>query len=231
MPITPDEGAQIKPALAAHSPTPSSKQQPRLNRNGTPNLPSETIAYAAYDGATRGKYDEGGGGWSGFRKGLGPDMLVPVAAPTESRTYYVESATSRRDGPRPAQVYRVKSPSTSHSPPAKEADAVDSSSVSDVVMKDDPPLTHANRPTTPPTKEESLAERVSKERARRRSQNTLAARRSRARKLETMLNLESERDRALARVAELEKRLSDALEQINIFRQKLNVVEALGTLG
>ncbi|KZT62665.1 hypothetical protein CALCODRAFT_505435 [Calocera cornea HHB12733] len=221
---------QPTPTSAPTTASTSCSPPPTLNRNGAQRLSSEAIASAAYEGAARGQYEEKPHAYSGFRKGLSPNQLLPVQAPTERRTYYVESATSRRDGPRPAEVYRVTSPSTSVSPSADGAEPFESSSVSDVVMSnnDSRAQNRVDTVSTSPAEVDSMVARMQQDRSRRRSQNTLAARRSRARKLDTMLKLESERDNALARVEDLERRLTDALTENAALRGRLNMVETGG---
>ncbi|KZO96325.1 hypothetical protein CALVIDRAFT_113191 [Calocera viscosa TUFC12733] len=205
MPIPSIDRTQQQPSLAPAPASTNGSPAPALNRNGAPSLSSATIASAAYGGAARGQYEEKPHGYSGFRKGLEPDMLRPVDAPPEPRT-------------------------TSISPSADGTERIDSSSVSDVIMNNDDSRAQyrGDSMSTSPPDADSVVARMQADRARRRSQNTLAARRSRARKLDTMLKLETERDSALARVADLEERLTNALAENAALRGRLNMVETRG---
>jgi len=98
---------------------------------------------------------------TGIRKGVTPDTLLDESAPTQSRNYVTPSATSRKEVP--AVFARKRSRSTAF---GDEEDQLD-----DYVL---PP-----NPT-----EKDLIEQ-------KRRQNTVAARRSRKRKLEHLQTLES----------------------------------------
>jgi len=102
---------------------------------------------------------------TGIRKGITPETLLDESAPTQSRNYITPSATSRKEVP--AVFARKRSRSTAF---GDEEDQLD-----DYVL---PP-----NPT-----EKDLIEQ-------KRRQNTVAARRSRKRKLEHMQHLEASLER------------------------------------
>lgn len=145
-------------------------------------VPVEAIASSSASSSKKGGARTARKTPTGTRKNLTPEALVPIDAPTQPRTYLAPSATSRKEVP--AIFARKRSRKT-----AFEADGED----------DDGP----SRPATPipgtpimsgPTFLASLglppdaseAEQI----AAKRRQNTLAARRSRKRKLEYQKHLE-----------------------------------------
>lgn len=105
---------------------------------------------------------------TGTRKNVTPDALVPVDAPTQPRTYVTESTTSRKA--LPAVFMR------------KRQRAVAFGEEEDELVDEDPS-------TLPPTMSEADAI------AAKRRQNTIAARKSRKRKLEYQKHLEEVMDR------------------------------------
>ncbi|TFK52396.1 hypothetical protein OE88DRAFT_1397816 [Heliocybe sulcata] len=98
---------------------------------------------------------------TGTRKNITPDALVPIEAPTQKRTYYTPSATSRKEVP--AVFARKRARSTAFE---DEEDELPDASAAGLTMSE----------------QEAIE-------AKRR-QNTLAARRSRKRKLEYQRQLE-----------------------------------------
>jgi len=129
---------------------------------------------------------------TGTRKNVTPDTLIPLDAPTQTRSYVIPSTTSRKE--LPAVFARKRARSTAFGD--EEDELVDDAD---------------GRPT--PTEAEAIE-------AKRR-QNTLAARRSRKRKLEYQKQLE---DRAEGMRQEMELWKSRAIMlQAQLASQGINV--------
>ncbi|KAE9406088.1 hypothetical protein BT96DRAFT_280455 [Gymnopus androsaceus JB14] len=118
----------------------------------------------SYSNRGRNKSRPPSGTATGTRRDLTPASMVPLDAPTQTRNYVLPSSTSRKDNPLHAQK-------RSHSQAFSQAQEQDE-------------LTEEAPPGPNATEIEHIAWR--------RRQNTIAARKSRRRKLEHQLNLEAE---------------------------------------
>jgi len=154
---------------------------------------------------------------TGHRKGVQPEQLLDLEAPTQARSYVAPSATSRKRLPaafegRGNSSKKRKSTTTTPEGPSTPAAAGPAAAV-------------AGEDAEPPAE---LADSIE---AKRR-QNTLAARRSRIRKLEHVQNLERSVDRLeadkaeLLRFAELAMRLHPELAAVDGWGARVAAVAA-----
>ncbi|KAL7415894.1 hypothetical protein BDY24DRAFT_325407, partial [Mrakia frigida] len=112
---------------------------------------------------------------TGHRKGIVPDQLLSLDAPTQARNYVSESSTSKK-----------KVPAAFEGRKDKETKKQRKGSKNSTTHDDDEPSTSLQDPTSsdlPASLEDAIA-------AKRRN-NTIAARRSRHRKLAHLQGLES----------------------------------------
>jgi hypothetical protein len=120
---------------------------------------------------------------TGTRKGVTPGALIPEDAPIQSRSYTTPSSTSRKEIPAVIVKKRTRAQAFTDDDP--------------LLLRDKPDL------TAPPNESEQDAIEA------KRRQNTLAARRSRKRKLEYQNNLESAVEHWKARALLLEDMLQE----------------------
>lgn len=130
------------------------------------------------------------GGATGTRKGITPDSLIPLDAPTQPRKYTTPSATSRKDLPAVFARKRARSQAF-----GDEADG-----------DDDELARHEASPPGPNATEREQIEW-------KRRQNTLAARKSRKRKLEHQQRLEED-VKALTRERDCWRTRAGVLQQL-----------------
>jgi hypothetical protein len=122
---------------------------------------------------------------TGTRKNVTPDTLIPIDAPIQTRKYSTPSATSRKDVP--ATFARKRARSQAFGDDDEDVDAAAAAAAAG-----------------PPTEGEAAAIEA------KRLQNTLAARRSRKRKLEHLKGLEDRADGWQAHALELRAMLERA---------------------
>jgi len=132
---------------------------------------------------------------TGTRKNITPDLLVPVDAPIQGRNYATPSATSRKEVPAAFLKSQKRKRSRTQAFGDEESLAPESSPPLEADMEEQPPLNAT---------EKEIIEW-------KRRQNTLAARKSRKRKLEHQQFLET-RVKDLESENEMLKVRADALE-------------------
>ncbi|KAH6893728.1 hypothetical protein BKA70DRAFT_1571502 [Coprinopsis sp. MPI-PUGE-AT-0042] len=130
------------------------------------------------------------GGATGTRKGITPDSLIPLDAPTQPRKYTTPSATSRKDLPAVFARKRARS-----------------QAFGDDGDQDDDEL--ARHEASPPGPNATEREQIEW----KRRQNTLAARKSRKRKLEHQQRLEED-VKALTRERDCWRTRAGVLQQL-----------------
>lgn len=160
------------PATTSSAPTPAAAPVPK--RQTSSSFPSSSAAVTALP-LRRSSAP------TGHRKGLGTKDLLDLEAPIQPRTYATPSATSKKRTPAAFEGRLAKAASTNkkRKKSASTADDEDDISGSSTALTGTP-LADGE---VPPAIEDAIA-------AKRR-QNTLAARRSRIRKLEHLKGLES----------------------------------------
>lgn len=170
--------------------------------------------------ATSSRRDSNAHKPNGVRKNVQPRDLIPLDAPIQNRNYITPSATSRKDIP--PSVARTFVPN-SRKRSSQMAGLPSTEDMQDeLAAEDDPAIQEemARRREMDPEKA-ALLEHV--EQARRR--NTLAARKSRQRKLEHVRNMEELVERLQADNEELKQGMDQKNMEIDQLKEKLRIAE------
>ncbi|KAG8952881.1 hypothetical protein FRC04_003330 [Tulasnella sp. 424] len=157
---------------------------------------------------------------NGVRKNVQPRDLIPLDAPIQSRNYITPSATSRKDVP--PSVARTFVP-TSRKRSSQMAGLPSTEDMQDELAAEDDPavVEEMQRRREMDPEKAALLEHV--EQARRR--NTLAARKSRQRKLEHVRNLEELVERLQSENEEMKKDMEQKDTEIDQLKEKLRIAE------
>ncbi|KAG8918577.1 hypothetical protein FRC00_012306 [Tulasnella sp. 408] len=157
---------------------------------------------------------------NGVRKNVQVRDLIPLDAPIQSRNYITPSATSRKDIP--PSVARTFVP-TSRKRSSQMAGLPSTEDMQDELAAEDDPIVaeEMRRRREMDPEKAALLEHV--EQARRR--NTLAARKSRQRKLEHVRNLEEVVERLQSDNEELKKTMEQKDMEIDQLKEKLRIAE------
>ncbi|KAG9051687.1 hypothetical protein FS837_000076 [Tulasnella sp. UAMH 9824] len=157
---------------------------------------------------------------NGVRKNVQVRDLIPLDAPIQSRNYITPSATSRKDIP--PSVARTFVP-TSRKRSSQMAGLPSTEDMQDELAAEDDPVVaeEMRRRREMDPEKAALLEHV--EQARRR--NTLAARKSRQRKLEHVRNLEEIVERVQSDNEELKKAIEQKDMEIDQLKEKLRIAE------
>jgi hypothetical protein len=160
---------------------------PSINASSSTNASSTTATNGNGKKSTGRKY-------TGTRPNLTPAKLIPLDAPVQNRNYVLPSTTSRKAIPTAFQA-KLQGPSSTSSVAGKKRAR---SEISEEVSLPVPTPSRTNINTTPssntPSEDSTPSTPAALEEAiqAKRLQNTYAARRSRARKLEYLKTLEDE---------------------------------------
>ncbi|KAG8986897.1 hypothetical protein FRB90_003721, partial [Tulasnella sp. 427] len=157
-------------------------------------------------------------GFGLFSDEVGNGDLTPLNAPTQKRNYAIPSATSRKEFPPSVTKALLTTPSPRGS--KRSSDAADLPSRDDVEQEERGGTSPSSGSESPSSKEHLLAGIEAKRRA-----NTIAARKSRQRKLEFLNTLQLDVQALQTENSELRERLATAEQRAQVAEQRAENAE------